>query len=55
MMYNKYRNIIMSNDFNTTQTYNFLPPSLCGKVIPHLNLFLKNKKIQKVVRDHLTT
>jgi hypothetical protein len=34
---------------------NFLPPYLCGKVIPHFNLFLKNKKIQKLVRDHLTT
>jgi hypothetical protein len=55
MMYNKSRNIIMSNDFNTTQTYNFSLPSLCGKVIHQLNLFLKNKKTQKVVRNHIIT
>jgi hypothetical protein len=35
--------------------YNFLPPCLYGKVVPHFNLFLKNKKIQKVVGDHLAT
>jgi len=31
------------------------PPCLCGKVVPHLNLILKNKKIQKVVEDHIAT
>jgi hypothetical protein len=30
--------------------------SMCiDKVVPHLNLFLKNKKTQKVVGDHLAT
>jgi hypothetical protein len=46
-MYNKSRNIIMSNNFNTTQTYNFSPHSLCDNVVSHLNLFLKNKKNSK--------
>jgi hypothetical protein len=32
---------------NTIQRYNFSPPCLCGKVVPYLHLFLKNKKIQK--------
>jgi hypothetical protein len=26
-----------------------------AKVVPHFNLFLKNKKTQKVVGDHLAT
>jgi len=40
---------------NTIQRYNFSPLCLCGKVVPYINLFLKNKKTQKVVGDHLTT
>jgi hypothetical protein len=31
------------------------PPCLCGKVVLYLNLFFKNKKIQKIVGDHLAT
>jgi len=40
---------------NTTQRYNFSLPCLCGKMVPHLKLFLKNKNTQKVVGDHLAT
>jgi hypothetical protein len=40
---------------NTTQKYNFSPHCLCDKVVSYLNLFLKNKKIQKTVGDHLAT
>jgi hypothetical protein len=40
---------------NTTSKYNFSPPCICGKVVPHLNLFLKNKKTQKVMGDYLAT
>jgi hypothetical protein len=40
---------------NTTQRYNFSPPCLCVKMVYYFNLFLKNKKIQKVVGDHFAT
>jgi hypothetical protein len=42
-------NFEKSNDSTPPKRYNFSPLYPCGKVVPHFNLFFKNKKNFKVV------